>query len=169
LHHSYVQNYEEANPATHKGMDLTKLPMAGLYQYFNLDPQTIDFIGHALALHRDDYYLAEPALPTVLKIKLYHDSLMQYEGLTSPYIYPRYGLGELPQVRRGRGGGSGLPHSCATPCTCSLCSCGVPAQHACWRTWLGLLHHNLAGPSRLLPALVFPGPNLLPGPRALPG
>lgn len=94
---SFVQNYEEDNPATHKGMDLTKLPMAGLYQYYNLDPQTIDFIGHALALHRDDYYLAEPALPTVLKIKLYHDSLMQYEGLTSPYIYPRYGLGELPQ------------------------------------------------------------------------
>lgn len=35
----------------------------------------------------------------VLKIKLYHDSLFRYEGLTSPYLYPRYGLGELPQVR----------------------------------------------------------------------
>lgn len=48
---------------------------------------------------RDDRYLAEAALPTVMKIKLYHDSLTRYEGLTSPYIYPRYGLGELPQVR----------------------------------------------------------------------
>jgi hypothetical protein len=35
-----------------------------------------------------------------MKIKLYHDSLLRYDGLTSPYIYPRYGLGELPQVRR---------------------------------------------------------------------
>ncbi len=36
---------------------------------------------------------------TVQRIKLYHDSLFRYEGLTSPYLYPRYGLGELPQVR----------------------------------------------------------------------
>lgn len=48
---------------------------------------------------RDDNYLDQPALPTVEKIKLYHDSLLRYDGLTSPYIYPRYGLGELPQVR----------------------------------------------------------------------
>jgi len=47
---------------------------------------------------RDDNYLDQPALPTVEKIKLYHDSLLRYDGLTSPYIYPRYGLGELPQV-----------------------------------------------------------------------
>lgn len=49
---------------------------------------------------RDDAYLDQPALPTVEKIKLYHDSLLRYDGLTSPYIYPRYGLGELPQVGR---------------------------------------------------------------------
>ncbi len=52
-----------------------------------------------LPTSRDDRYLSEPALPTVLKIKLYHDSLTRYDGLLSPYIYPRYGLGELPQVR----------------------------------------------------------------------
>lgn len=40
----------------------------------------------------------QPAQPTVLKIKLYYDSMMRYEGLTSPYIYPLYGLGELPQA-----------------------------------------------------------------------
>jgi Rab GDP dissociation inhibitor len=41
----------------------------------------------------------QPAIHTVMKMKLYHDSLFRYEGLTSPYLYPRYGLGELPQVR----------------------------------------------------------------------
>jgi Rab GDP dissociation inhibitor len=51
---------------------------------------------------RDDNYLDQPALPTVMKIKLYHDSLLRYDGLTSPYIYPRYGLGELPQVRSSK-------------------------------------------------------------------
>lgn len=25
----------------------------------------------------------------------------RYEGLAAPYLYPRYGLGELPQVRVG--------------------------------------------------------------------
>lgn len=34
----------------------------------------------------------------MLKIKLYYDSMMRYEGLKSPYIYPLYGLGELPQA-----------------------------------------------------------------------
>lgn len=95
---SYLQDYEEKNSATYKGLDLRTMSMAQLYQHFGLDAQTIDFIGHALALHRDDSYLDQPALPTALKIKLYHDSLTRYDGLTSPYIYPRYGLGELPQV-----------------------------------------------------------------------
>jgi Rab GDP dissociation inhibitor len=94
----YLQDYDEKNPATYKGLDLRNMTMAQLYQHHGLDAQTIDFVGHALALHRDDRYLDQPALPTALKIKLYHDSLTRYEGLTSPYIYPRYGLGELPQA-----------------------------------------------------------------------
>lgn len=94
----YVQDYDEKNPATYKGLNLYTMPMSALYAHFGLDAQTIDFIGHALALHRDDNYLDQPALPTVEKIKLYHDSLLRYDGLTSPYIYPRYGLGELPQA-----------------------------------------------------------------------
>lgn len=65
----------------------------------HIQPETIDFIGHAIALHLNDNYLAQPALPTVMKIKLYNESLLRFEGVQSPYIYPLYGLGELPQVR----------------------------------------------------------------------
>ncbi len=97
-HRSYVQDYEEDNPATHQGLDLKKLSMMDLFKYFSLEPSTIEFIGHALALYTNDAYLMQPALPTVLRIKLYHDSLSRYEGITSPYLYPLYGLGELPQV-----------------------------------------------------------------------
>ena len=50
---------------------------------------------------RDDSYMAEPAWPTVQKIKLYYESLMRFENTSSPYIYPLYGLGELPQVDTG--------------------------------------------------------------------
>ena len=47
---------------------------------------------------RDDSYLKESALDTVMRIKLYNESLNRFEGLRAPYIYPLYGLGELPQV-----------------------------------------------------------------------
>merc|ERR1712029_1260010 len=61
----------------------------------SLDPNTQDFVGHALALHRDDTYLTKPYKDTVKRIKLYSDSLARYGK--SPYLYPLYGLGELPQ------------------------------------------------------------------------
>jgi hypothetical protein len=48
----YVQDYDEKNPATYKGLNLHTMPMSALYAHFGLDAQTIDFIGHALALHR---------------------------------------------------------------------------------------------------------------------
>ena len=53
---SFVQDYDEANPATHKGYDLRSMPMAALYKEYGLDPMTVDFIGHALALHRHVLY-----------------------------------------------------------------------------------------------------------------
>ena len=37
---------------------------------YGLDDNTVDFIGHALALHRDDHYLDEPALDTVKRMKV---------------------------------------------------------------------------------------------------
>merc|ERR1739848_113355 len=69
--------------------------MQELYTKHGLDANTSDFTGHALALHRDDTYLAKPYKDTVKRIKLYSDSLARYGK--SPYLYPLYGLGELPQ------------------------------------------------------------------------
>lgn len=37
---------------------------------YGLDDNTVDFIGHALALHRDDRYLDKPALDTVKRMKV---------------------------------------------------------------------------------------------------
>eukprot|EP01024_Parvocaulis_polyphysoides_P030116 TRINITY_DN2735_c0_g2_i1.p1 TRINITY_DN2735_c0_g2~~TRINITY_DN2735_c0_g2_i1.p1 ORF type:complete len:513 (-),score=52.32 TRINITY_DN2735_c0_g2_i1:746-2242(-) len=94
----FCENMDERKPFSPSGLDLTKEPMQNLYKEFGLDTMTIDFIGHAIALHRDEKYFNQPALPTVLKIRLYYDSLMKFEGTKSPYIYPLYGLGELPQA-----------------------------------------------------------------------
>ena len=65
------------------------------FSIFNEENVFQDFTGHALALYRDDDYLLQPAIITVRRIKLYSDSLARYGK--SPYLYPMYGLGELPQ------------------------------------------------------------------------
>ncbi|KAG8080848.1 hypothetical protein GUJ93_ZPchr0007g4116 [Zizania palustris] len=92
----YVQDYKENDPSTHKGYDLTKMTTKELISKYGLDDNTIDFIGHAVALHKDDNYLTEPAIDTVKRMKLYAESVARFQG-GSPYIYPLYGLGELPQ------------------------------------------------------------------------
>lgn len=46
------------------------IPRSNLFsRKYGLDDNTIDFIGHAVALHRDDNYLSEPALDTVKRMK----------------------------------------------------------------------------------------------------
>lgn len=91
----YVQDFKEDDPKTWKDYDAKSQNMLGLYDKFGLEKNTQDFTGHALALHRDDDYLLKPAIETINRIKLYSDSLARYGK--SPYLYPMYGLGELPQ------------------------------------------------------------------------
>jgi len=93
---NYVGNYDEKKPDTHKGYDLTKMTARELFKKYGVGADTIEFLGHAVALYTTDEYLDKPALPTVTKMKLYANSLARY-GL-SPYIYPLYGLGELSQA-----------------------------------------------------------------------
>lgn len=93
----YVQDYEEDDPKSHEGLDLHKVTTREVISKYGLEDDTVDFIGHALALHRDDNYLDEPAIDTVKRMKLYAESLARFQG-GSPYIYPLYGLGELPQA-----------------------------------------------------------------------
>nr|XP_015203569.1 PREDICTED: rab GDP dissociation inhibitor alpha-like [Lepisosteus oculatus] len=69
--------------------------MRDVFRKFDLGPDVIEFTGHALALHRNDNYLDQPCIDTIQRIKLYCESLARYNK--SPYLYPLYGLGELPQ------------------------------------------------------------------------
>jgi len=91
----FVQDFDESDPKTWKDVDPHKTTMEELYKKHGLDENTCDFVGHALALYRDDEYLAKPCLDSIKRIKLYSDSLARYGK--SPYLYPLYGLGELPQ------------------------------------------------------------------------
>ena len=71
--------------------------MKEVYDKFGLEASTRDFIGHAMALYQNDEYLTRPggAKETVQRIRLYVNSMAKFGK--SPYIYPKYGLGELPQ------------------------------------------------------------------------
>ncbi|KAB5515978.1 hypothetical protein DKX38_026626 [Salix brachista] len=92
----YVQDYEDNDLKSHEGLDLTKVTAREVILKYGLEDDTIDFIGHALALHLDDSYLDQPALDFVTRMKLYAESLARFQR-GSPYIYPLHGLAELPQ------------------------------------------------------------------------
>ncbi|KAF8935805.1 Rab GDP dissociation inhibitor alpha [Podila verticillata] len=91
----FVQNYKQEDPTTHQGINVAVTPMQNVYEHFGLEAGTIDFIGHALALHLEDSYLNRPAVETFDRITLYMSSMARWGK--SPYLYPLYGLGELPQ------------------------------------------------------------------------
>lgn len=86
----FVQDFDENDPKSWKDVDPHKTTMSEVYKKFGLDENTSDFVGHALALHRDDKYLNAPCSETLKRIKLYSESLARYGK--SPYLYPLYGL-----------------------------------------------------------------------------
>ncbi|KAB5572400.1 GDP dissociation inhibitor [Coniochaeta sp. 2T2.1] len=93
----WVGQFNPKDSATHKGLNIAQCTMKEVYDKFGLEATTKDFIGHAMALYQDDSYLSQPgAAPEAIeRIRLYGNSVARYGK--SPYIYPLYGLGELPQ------------------------------------------------------------------------
>lgn len=92
---SYLDNYNENDPSTYKKYDPKVLTSGQLFKEWGLASASIDFIGHAMALFSSDAYLNEPAIEMVRRAKTYIESVLRYGN--SPYIYPLYGLGEMPQ------------------------------------------------------------------------
>lgn len=62
---------------------------------YKLDDSTMDIISHGLALYTDESWVDAPAIDCINRVKLYVDSLRSYGK--SPYLYPVFGLGDLPQ------------------------------------------------------------------------
>lgn len=90
----WAHDFDASKPETYKGLT-PKNTMAEVYAKFGLDANTQDFTGHALALYTDDEYINQPLGDAIARVKLYSDSVARYGN--SPYLYPLYGLGELPQ------------------------------------------------------------------------
>ena len=62
---------------------------------FGLETNTIDFIGHAVAMFTNDDFLENAAIDTINKIKLYMKSIGRFGE--SPFIYPIWGLSGLSE------------------------------------------------------------------------
>ena len=54
------------------------------FRKYGLDDNTIDFIGHAVALYKEDSYLSEPAIETVKRMKA---SISDSKSLHSNFRY----------------------------------------------------------------------------------
>jgi len=91
----FLDKINKEDKATWGGLDLEKCPMSDVFKKFSLEENTIDFIGHALAMESDDSYISKPAMQTIDKIMLYMESQGKYGE--SPFLYPVYGLGGLPE------------------------------------------------------------------------
>ena len=77
-------------------VDINTVPMKDVFAYHNIGENTIDFLGHAVALQYSDTYLYEPAVETIKQMQLYLQSTGRYGD--SPFLYPIYGLGGLPEA-----------------------------------------------------------------------
>lgn len=62
------------------------------------DESTCEFIGHCIALYQDDTYLDQSALQLLEDLRLYATSLLKYGNSSSPFLYPEYGLGGMPEA-----------------------------------------------------------------------
>lgn len=74
-----------------------KKTMQDQFLSFGLNQASIELIGHTMALNLNDDYLTRHPQVTYEKIKNYILSISKYEDVTSPYVYPIYGLSEICQ------------------------------------------------------------------------
>jgi len=89
--------------------DLVHITPKEVFDYFKLTSDAVTFIGHAICLYPNDTFISEQFMvqgdevpqtrmvEVVKKMKLYLNSLLMYKESTSPYLYPLWGLGGLPE------------------------------------------------------------------------
>ncbi|OHS92786.1 GDP dissociation inhibitor family protein [Tritrichomonas foetus] len=92
-----VNDYVE-DPKNAKYAKIKNMTAEQYMKDFGIDSATSVFIGHAMALEPDDSYLQRPAQELIDKMTLYGNSICKFKDQNSPYLYPMYGLGDLPQA-----------------------------------------------------------------------
>lgn len=79
----YVSEVKIDDPTTWKKCDLNTWSFADVAKKFKLEANTLDFIGHAVALYTNDDYITYPAKQVLEKIQLYIDSVSRFTVFAS--------------------------------------------------------------------------------------
>ena len=91
---SFVNDFDLKDNKTYDGVN-PQAPFADVVKKFGLEVNTIDFIGHAVALYTEDSFLSKPAINTLDRMQLFFNSFGRYGN--SPFIYPIWGLSGLAE------------------------------------------------------------------------
>eukprot|EP00915_Cephaloidophora_sp_WS-2016_P007823 GHVH01010823.1.p1 GENE.GHVH01010823.1~~GHVH01010823.1.p1 ORF type:complete len:487 (-),score=62.04 GHVH01010823.1:35-1417(-) len=91
----YLAQFKIDDPSTYKSFDPMKTTMQEVYDHYGLCDTTIEYLGHCVALNPNEDYFNKPCGDTLEKMVVYIYSVAKYGS--SPYIYPLYGLGGLPE------------------------------------------------------------------------
>ncbi len=92
----WVNGYEQERSETWGSAgDVRKVTAKQVLDNYSLSDSTAAFTGHAICLYNNDAYLNRPAADLVAKAKLYANSLARFGN--SPFIYPKYGIGGIPE------------------------------------------------------------------------
>jgi len=94
--YKFIDRVELEDKKSWGKIDIDKQPMVDVFNKYGLEENSIDFLGHAVALNTSDQYLFEPAIESIKKMQLYLQSAGRYGE--SPFLYPIYGLGGLPEA-----------------------------------------------------------------------
>jgi len=89
---TFIQNYESNVPKTQNGLS-PHYPFKDFLKKYPLEPNTVDLIGHAMALYTNDDFLSKNAIITINKLQTFLNSFGRYGD--SPFIYPVNGMGEM--------------------------------------------------------------------------
>ena len=96
----YVQDFELEKQDTHKKNSPVGKTFRQWVADFSLEENTIDFVGHAIALHTTEDFMDRPAVETIEKIKLYMESVGKFFILDILILEISYFLGEIhPKLR----------------------------------------------------------------------
>ncbi len=90
----FIQDYEKNDPKTQNGLPPDTI-FKDVVKKFGLEENTVDFVGHAVALYTNDDFLEQKADVTIDKMQLYFNSFGRYGN--SPFIYPVWGLSGLAE------------------------------------------------------------------------
>lgn len=63
--YKYVNQVDVNDKKTWDDVNIQTQPMKEVFEKHGLEENTIDFLGHAVALQYNDFYLYEPAIDTV--------------------------------------------------------------------------------------------------------